>query len=111
EMLRQQGLALGGSLENAGVIGDTRVLNNALRFEDEFVRHKMLDVIGDLALVGHPIIGHLVPHRGGHALHTAFAARVLEEGEAWRLVETPVDGAIAGAPVAIPVADAAPAVN
>ena len=64
-MLRQNGLALGGSLENAIVIGDTGVLNNALRFEDEFVRHKILDVIGDLALVGHPIIGHLVAHRGG----------------------------------------------
>ena len=78
-MLRQQGLALGGSLENAIVIGDTGVLNNALRFDDEFVRHKILDVIGDMALVGHPIIGHLVAHRGGHALHTAFAAQVLEE--------------------------------
>ena len=72
--MRQQGLALGGSLENAIVIGDTGVLNNALRFDDEFVRHKILDVIGDMALVGHPIIGHLVAHRGGHALHTEFAA-------------------------------------
>ena len=87
EMLRQQGLALGGSLENAIVIGDTGVLNNALRFEDEFVRHKILDVIGDMALVGHPIIGHLVAHRGGHALHTEFAARLLEDTEAWALVE------------------------
>ena len=87
EMLRQQGLALGGSLENAIVIGDTGVLNNALRFDDEFVRHKILDVIGDMALVGHPIIGHLVAHRGGHALHTAFAAQVLEERDAWTLVE------------------------
>ena len=52
EMLRQHGLALGGSLENAIVIGDTGVLNNALRFEDEFVRHKILDAIGDMALVG-----------------------------------------------------------
>jgi UDP-3-O-[3-hydroxymyristoyl] N-acetylglucosamine deacetylase len=107
EILRQQGLALGGSLENAVVIGDTGVLNNALRFDDEFVRHKILDVIGDLALVGHPIIGHLVAPRGGHALHTAFAARVLEENDAWRLVETPVDAAIASAPVAMPVGDAA----
>ena len=107
EMLRQQGLALGGSLENAVVIGDTGILNNALRFDDEFVRHKMLDVIGDLALVGHPIIGHLVAHRGGHALHTAFAAKVLEDSDAWRLMETPVDAAIASAPVAIPVGDAA----
>jgi UDP-3-O-[3-hydroxymyristoyl] N-acetylglucosamine deacetylase len=89
EMMRQQGLALGGSLENAIVIGDTGVLNNALRFDDEFVRHKILDVIGDMALVGHPIIGHLVAHRGGHALHTQFAAHVLEERESWTLVEAP----------------------
>jgi len=89
EWMRQQGLALGGSLENAIVIGDTGVLNNALRFDDEFVRHKILDVIGDMALVGHPIVGHLVAHRGGHALHTQFAARVLEERDSWTLVEAP----------------------
>jgi UDP-3-O-[3-hydroxymyristoyl] N-acetylglucosamine deacetylase len=88
EMLRQRGLALGGSLDNAIVLGETGVLNNALRFEDEFVRHKILDVIGDLSLVGYPVIGHLVAHRGGHALHTAFAARILEEVDAWRLVES-----------------------
>src|SRR5678809_840738 len=91
EMLRQQGLALGGSLENAIVISDTGVLNNGLRFDDEFGRHKILDVIGDMALVGHPLIGHLVAHRGGHALHTAFAAQVLEEQDAWTLVESAVE--------------------
>src|ERR671918_888817 len=84
EWLRQNGLALGGSLENAIVIGDTNVLN-ALRFDDEFVRHKILDVVGDLALVGHPIIGHVVAHRGGHALHTALAAQLLEERDAWMI--------------------------
>lgn len=93
EALRERGLARGGSLENAVVIGDTGVLNNALRFDDEFVRHKILDVIGDMALVGHPIIGHLVAHRGGHALHTDFAARVLEDTDAWTLVEAPVQPA------------------
>src|SRR5262245_12731475 len=103
EMLRQQGLALGGSLENAVVIGDTGVLNNALRFEDEFVRHKILDVIGDMALVGYPIVGHLVAHRGGHALHTAFAAHVLEETDAWTLVESPVDPSAADSSVKLPV--------
>jgi len=87
EMLRQNGLALGGSLDNAIVIGETGVLNSALRFEDEFVRHKILDAIGDLALVGYPIVGHVVAHRAGHALHTAFAARILEETSAWTLVE------------------------
>jgi UDP-3-O-[3-hydroxymyristoyl] N-acetylglucosamine deacetylase len=65
EMLRQNGLALGGSLDNAIVLGETGVLNNALRFEDEFVRHKILDAVGDLALVGYPVIGHLVAHRAG----------------------------------------------
>jgi UDP-3-O-[3-hydroxymyristoyl] N-acetylglucosamine deacetylase len=99
EMLRQQGLALGGSLENAVVIGESGILNNGLRFDDEFVRHKILDVIGDMALVGHPIVGHLVAHRGGHALHTAFAARVLEEADAWTLVEGVVEPAGATAPV------------
>ena len=107
EMLRQQGLALGGSLENAIVIGDTGVLNNALRFDDEFVRHKILDVIGDLALVGHPVIGHVVAHRGGHALHTAFAAQVLEESDAWRLVEAPAEPAVIDAPIAEAVGRAA----
>jgi UDP-3-O-[3-hydroxymyristoyl] N-acetylglucosamine deacetylase len=107
EMMRQQGLALGGSLENAIVIGDTGVLNNALRYEDEFVRHKILDVIGDMALVGYPIIGHLVAHRGGHALHTAFAARVLEEKDAWTLVEAPIDPAAADSAVTLPIKDAA----
>jgi len=94
EMLRQNGLALGGSLDNAIVLGETGVLNNALRFEDEFVRHKILDAVGDLALVGYPVIGHLVAHRAGHGLHTEFAGRILEETECWRLVEGLVDAAI-----------------
>jgi UDP-3-O-[3-hydroxymyristoyl] N-acetylglucosamine deacetylase len=89
EQLRRKGLALGGSLDNAIVLGETGFLNNTLRFEDEFVRHKILDVIGDLALVGHPIIGHVVAHRGGHALHAGFARKILEETDAWRLVESP----------------------
>jgi UDP-3-O-[3-hydroxymyristoyl] N-acetylglucosamine deacetylase len=108
EMLRQQGLALGGSLENAVVIGDTGVLNNTLRFDDEFVRHKILDAIGDMALLGHPLIGHLVAHRGGHALHTEFATRVLEERDCWTLVEAPARPATAPA---VPVGRVAPAVN
>src|SRR5216117_4445825 len=90
EMLRQNGLALGGSLDNAIVLGETGVLN-ALRFEDEFVRHKILDVIGDLALVGYPVIGHLVAHRAGHALHTEFASKILEESHAWRVVHAAAD--------------------
>jgi UDP-3-O-[3-hydroxymyristoyl] N-acetylglucosamine deacetylase len=100
EMLRQNGLALGGSLENAIVLGETGVLN-ALRFDDEFVRHKILDAVGDLALVGYPVIGHLVAHRAGHALHTEFATKILEEASAWRLVESPTDGAVAPIPSAV----------
>ena len=110
EMLRQQGLALGGSLENAIVLGDTGVLNGTLRFEDEFVRHKILDVIGDMALVGYPIVGHLVAHRGGHALHTAFAAHVLEDADAWTLVES-MDAATDAAAATIPIKDAYRAAN
>jgi UDP-3-O-[3-hydroxymyristoyl] N-acetylglucosamine deacetylase len=106
EMLRQNGLALGGSLENAIVLGETGVLNNPLRFEDEFVRHKILDAIGDLALVGYPVIGHLVAHRAGHALHTEFAAKILEDTHAWRLVEMPVESATV--PLGIAVKHAAP---
>lgn len=97
EMLRQRGQALGGSLDNAVVIGETGVLN-PLRFDDEFVRHKMLDAIGDLALMGHPIRGHLVVHRGGHALHTAFASELLRQAHAWRLVD-----AVEAEPVAVGV--------
>ena len=102
EMLRQNGLALGGSLENAVVLGETGVLNNALRFEDEFVRHKILDAVGDLALVGYPVVGHLVAHRAGHALHTEFAAKILEETSAWRLIEDASELAVPNA-VAVPV--------
>lgn len=97
EMLRQNGLALGGSLDNAIVIGDTGVLNSSLRFEDEFVRHKILDLVGDLALLGHPVMAHAVVHRGGHALHTAMAAQLLAETDAWQLVEAPRDAAVPAA--------------
>jgi UDP-3-O-[3-hydroxymyristoyl] N-acetylglucosamine deacetylase len=89
EILRQRGLALGGSFENSIVLGETGVLN-PLRFEDEFVRHKILDAVGDLALLGYAIQGHLVVHRGGHALHTAFAREVLRQPDAWKLVDAVV---------------------
>ena len=92
EMLRRKGLAMGGSLDNAVVLDEAGVLNNSLRFEDEFVRHKILDAIGDLALVGCPVIGHLVAHRGGHELHARFAEKILKELGSWRFVESPVGG-------------------
>jgi len=104
EMLRQNGLALGGSLDNAIVIGDTGVLNSSLRFEDEFVRHKILDLIGDLSLVGYPVVAHAVVHRGGHALHTAMAAQLLAEPDAWQLVEAPSDVPTPATAVPVPVA-------
>ncbi len=74
------------------------------------MRHKILDAVGDLALVGHPVIGHLVAHRAGHALHTEFAAKILEETQAWRLVEAPVEG-VTPLPVTLPVKDAARLAN
>jgi UDP-3-O-[3-hydroxymyristoyl] N-acetylglucosamine deacetylase len=88
ELLRQNGLALGGSLENAVVIGESGVLNK-LRFPDECVRHKVLDAIGDLALLGHPIVGHLEGCKAGHALHTALARELLSRPDAWSLVARP----------------------
>ena len=86
EAMRKAGLALGGSLENAIVIGETGVLNNRLRFEDEFVRHKILDAIGDLALLGHPLLARLEAHRAGHAIHTALARKLLDTPDAFDLV-------------------------
>jgi UDP-3-O-[3-hydroxymyristoyl] N-acetylglucosamine deacetylase len=89
EMLRKSGLALGGSLENAIVIGETGVLNGTLRFEDEFARHKVLDAIGDMALLGHPLVGHLEVVKGGHALHAALAQKLMATEGAWALVTQP----------------------
>jgi UDP-3-O-[3-hydroxymyristoyl] N-acetylglucosamine deacetylase len=86
ELLRKSGLALGGSLENAVVIGETGVLNNKLRFEDEFVRHKILDAVGDLALLGRPLLGRLEATRAGHALHAAVAQKLLTTPGAYELV-------------------------
>lgn len=88
EMLRQRGLALGGSLDNALVFSETGVLNT-LRFDDECVRHKILDAIGDLALTGFPLLGHVVVQRGGHELHTQFASQLLADRAAWELVDSP----------------------
>ncbi len=89
EQLRQQGYAIGGSLANAVVVGEAGILNHPLRFADEFVRHKMLDAIGDFALAGMPILGHLAVRRGGHDLHTALLAKLLAERDAWEIVGQP----------------------
>jgi UDP-3-O-[3-hydroxymyristoyl] N-acetylglucosamine deacetylase len=83
EQLRKQGLALGGSLENAIVVGETGVLNNALRFDDEFVRHKILDVIGDLALVGRPVQGHVVARNAGQGLNHLLVRELVKTARRW----------------------------
>ena len=85
EWMRGQGLALGGSLDNAIVLDEYRVLNNdGLRYHDEFVKHKVLDAIGDLYLLGHPVIGAFVAHKSGHALNNMLLRRLLESAQAWQ---------------------------
>ncbi len=86
EAMQEQGLALGGSLDNAIVIGESAVLNGDLRFEDEFVRHKVLDAIGDLALLGRPLQARLEAHKAGHAVHVALARTLMARPECWTLV-------------------------
>jgi UDP-3-O-[3-hydroxymyristoyl] N-acetylglucosamine deacetylase len=76
EYLKSLGLIRGGSLENAVVLDPSGIINNHLRFPNEFVRHKLLDLLGDISLVGYPIIGHLYAERAGHAIHTALAAQI-----------------------------------
>ena len=79
ETMRAQGLALGGCLDNAIVLDEYRVLNtDGLRYDDEFVKHKVLDAIGDLYLLGHPLIGAFSAHKSGHALNNGLLRRLLE---------------------------------
>jgi UDP-3-O-[3-hydroxymyristoyl] N-acetylglucosamine deacetylase len=78
EKMRAAGLARGGSVENCIVLNDTGLENGPLRFRDEFVRHKVLDLVGDLALLGHPLLGQITANRGGHALHSRLVAAILE---------------------------------
>lgn len=85
EALRARGLARGGSLDNAVVVGDHGLLNPELRFDDEFVRHKMLDLTGDLSLIGYPIRGHVVAYRAGHDLHARLARRIWDSRDCWYL--------------------------
>ncbi|WP_167522582.1 UDP-3-O-acyl-N-acetylglucosamine deacetylase [Aquitalea denitrificans] len=84
EYMRQHGLGLGGSLDNAIVIDDEYVLNpEGLRFPDEFVRHKILDAIGDLYIVGHPLIAAFSGHKSGHAMNNKLLRKLLETPDAW----------------------------
>ena len=89
--LRDMGLIRGAGPENAIILGANGPENGPLRFPDEYVRHKVLDLIGDLALAGRRIEGHVVAVRAGHAMHTAFVARLLKDRSAWELAHVPVD--------------------
>jgi UDP-3-O-[3-hydroxymyristoyl] N-acetylglucosamine deacetylase len=78
EYLKGLGLIRGGSLENAVVLDPSGIVNEKLRYPDEFVRHKLLDLLGDIALTGYSIIGHLYAERAGHSIHTALAAQIMK---------------------------------
>lgn len=82
ERMRAAGLARGGSVENCIVLNDHGVENGPLRFNDEFVRHKVLDLVGDLALLGRPVVGQITANRAGHALHSRLVAAILESRDA-----------------------------
>ncbi len=87
EMLRERNLVLGGSMDNAVVLDDYRVLNeDGLRYEDEFVKHKVLDAIGDLYLLGHPLIGAFSGYKSGHELNNLLLRELLEQPSAWEEV-------------------------
>jgi UDP-3-O-[3-hydroxymyristoyl] N-acetylglucosamine deacetylase len=95
DAMRQQGLIRGASTENAIVLTAEGLMNPPLRYSDEFVRHKVLDLIGDLALVGKQILGSIVADRAGHAMHTALVSRLLRDKTLWEetTVEEPAEGA------------------
>jgi len=87
EELRNRNLALGASMDNAIAVGDYKVLNeDGLRYEDEFVKHKVLDAIGDLYLLGHPLIGAFSAHKSGHELNNRILRNLVENESAWELV-------------------------
>jgi UDP-3-O-[3-hydroxymyristoyl] N-acetylglucosamine deacetylase len=88
--LRDMGLIRGASPENAIILGPKGPVNGPLRFADEYVRHKVLDLIGDLALAGRRIEGHVVAERAGHAMHTALVSRLIKDRSAWELAHVPV---------------------
>jgi UDP-3-O-[3-hydroxymyristoyl] N-acetylglucosamine deacetylase len=87
EMMRANGLAMGGGLDNAIVMDDYKVLNaGGLRYDDEFVKHKILDAMGDLYLLGHPLLAHYEARRSGHALNNALLRTLLDQPAAWEMV-------------------------
>lgn len=87
ELLRTQNLAMGVTLHNTIVIGEDGVLNESLRFDDEFVRHKILDLVGDFSLIGRPVCAHVVAMKAGHGLNVAAVRSLLESTSAWALGE------------------------
>jgi len=88
EYLKSRGLAQGGSLENAVILDDQGVVNpEGLRFQDEFVRHKILDSVGDLSLIGYPILGHVKAFKAGHDINHQVVEKILSSPECWKLVE------------------------
>ena len=96
QRLRDMGLIRGAGPENAIILGAKGPENGLLRFPDEYVRHKVLDLIGDLALAGRRIEGHVVAERAGHAMHTALVSRLLKDRSAWELAHVPVAAESAG---------------
>lgn len=104
EGLWAKGLAKGGSLDNTIVLSDREILNaSGLRFQNEFVRHKVLDLIGDSALLGIPFIGHLIADRSGHALHTTLVEKILAQPDSWVLLSADQASVAASAPFSRPV--------
>lgn len=94
EYMRSQNLALGGSVKNAIVVDEYRVVNeDGLRYEDEFVKHKILDAVGDLYLLGHSLIGEFVGHKSGHGLNNQLLLELLRQKDAWEFVEFTEDDA------------------
>jgi len=90
QKLRDMGLIRGAGPENAIILGARGPENGPLRFDDEYVRHKVLDLIGDLALAGRRIEGHVVAERAGHAMHTALVSRLMKDRSAWELAHVPM---------------------
>ena len=107
EYLRSKGLARGGSVDNAIVVDEYRILNqDGLRYDDEFVKHKVLDAIGDLYLLGHSLIGEFRAHKSGHALNNASLRALIAQTDAWEMVtfedeaESPISYALNAVPAA-----------
>ncbi len=98
--LRRQGLARGATLDNCLVMDKERVLSGRLRFPDECVRHKVLDLVGDLALLGYPLRGRVTARRAGHTLHVALVRAVLSAPESWELESEPASAALRPSPPA-----------